>query len=246
MKKKIILYVLLVFFIALGGFSLFHIIQWIYDNQKTDSQIRQLQDIVSISDVVSSEEDKNQIDFSSLLEKNKDVVGWIYIPNTNVNYPFLQYKNNSYYLNHSFDQSYNTAGWVYMDYRNNLSDLDQNTILYAHGRVDGTMFGSLKELLHSSWNRESDRYIYLSTLDSSYIFEIFSLYTIPTTDDYLNNNFSSVSLYEDFLDMIVKRSVSSFDENLSSEDKILTLSTCYSNSEKMVVHGKLIKQEKRN
>ena len=49
-----------------------------------------------------------------------------------INYPFVQTSDNDYYLNHSFNKKYNDAGWVFMDYRNNASNFDKNTILYAH------------------------------------------------------------------------------------------------------------------
>lgn len=88
-------------------------------------------------------------------------------------------KNNSYYLNHSFDQSNNNAGWVFLDYHNHLNNLDNNTILYAHGRLDTTMFGSLKNLLKSSWYDNPDNYlIKLSTPTSNSLWQVFSVYHI--------------------------------------------------------------------
>ena len=75
-----------------------------------------------------------EVDFNDLLAKNSDTVGWIQVQGTNINYPIVQTTNNDYYLNHAFDKTENKAGWVYMDYRNNAVDFNQNTIIYAHSQ----------------------------------------------------------------------------------------------------------------
>ena len=82
---------------------------------------------------------------------NSDVVGWIQVAGTNINYPIVQSNDNDFYLNHSFDKSINGAGWVFMDYRNNPSSFDKNTIIYAHSRVDGSMFHTLRNVVKESW-----------------------------------------------------------------------------------------------
>ena len=95
------------------------------------------------------------VDFDELLKINPDTRGWIYIHNTNVNYPFVQSQDNSYYLNHSFDKSYNNAGWVFLDYRNDLSDFNnKNTILYAHNMNNKTMFGTLINILSNDFYKK--------------------------------------------------------------------------------------------
>ncbi len=256
-KKILLSVIILVIFIIVFFFSLCHIVIWYLDFKATNQIISQLQDIVKVKstdETITTEildtsqyhdEDLLSVDFTNLLSKNSNVVGWIEIPYTNINYPFVQNSNNSFYLTHSFDGSYNSAGWIFLDYRNKIDPLDTNTIIYAHGRIDGTMFGSLKNVLTDEWFYKNKRIIRLSTLSYNYLFEIFSAYHIKTTNDYLNTNFSDNSLYQEFLDTIKNRSMIKFDTNVSTANKILTLSTCYNNSEKMVVHAKLVKQEKR-
>lgn len=256
-NKLIIAKIILILFSIVFFFSLYQIIVWCLDNSATNRMIDELQDIASIRDVTVStttevldrtryyDEALLSVDFTNLLEKNGDVIGWIQIPGTNINYPFVQYSNNSYYLTHSFDKSYNLAGWLFLDYRNEIDPIDMNTIIYAHGRVDGTMFGSLKNVLEKEWLDKEKYIIKISTLTYNYMFEIFSAYHIPTTNDYLTANFSSKSEYEEFLKKIKNRSMIRLNTKVTTENKIITLSTCYNNYEKMVVHGKLIKQEKR-
>ena len=99
------------------------------------------------------------VDFTELEKINKDVKGWIQVNGTNINYPFVQTSNNDYYLTHSFNRDYNSAGWIFMDYRNNINNLDKNTILYGHSRLDKTMFGSQKNLLKSDWYKDKNNHI---------------------------------------------------------------------------------------
>ena len=244
MLKKIILYGLLL--LSLFGliFSSYKIICLYIDNQKTQEQIEKVEKFIEEIPKTNSKDSNITVDFSSLLKENKEVKGWVQIPNTNINYPFVQHSDNSYYLTHSFDNSYNNAGWIFLDYRNNIEQLDTNTIIYGHGRVDGTMFGSLKNVLTEEWLNDSNNYkiiIYLP--ETTYTFEIFSAYHINTTDDYLKTNFNSIKEYEEFLNLIKNRSTYSFPTTVSTNDKILTLSTCFNDKEKMVVHGKLILDE---
>ena len=168
---------------------------------------------------------------------------------TKVNYPIVKHSNNSYYLNHSYDKSWNSSGWPFLDYRNDINDLTSNNIMYGHGRTDGTMFGSLRNLLNS----DSERHIInISTPYNNYIFETFSIYLISGTNDYLTTGFNSNGEFLKFVDLIKSRNVIQSsrvsDSDISkfdSGDKILTLTTCYNSWQKLVVHAKLIGWEKR-
>ena len=180
------------------------------------------------------------VDFSELKKINYNVKGWIQVNGTNINYPFVQANDNKYYLTHSFDKSWNSAGWLFLDYRNNYTN-NKNTIIYARGRTDKTMFGSLKNVLSNEWLNNRNNYIIkISTEKGNSLWQIFSIYHIPTTSDYLQTDFSSDTEYLDFLKMLLNRSTYNFNTSVNSNDKIFTLSTCYNNSDKMVVHAKLI------
>ena len=98
------------------------------------------------------------VDINKLKTFNLDTIGFIKVMGTNINYPFVQSTDNDYYLNRSYDKTYNNAGWIFLDYRNNEFN-DKNTIIYGHGRINGTMFGSLKDTLKSSWQNNKDNYI---------------------------------------------------------------------------------------
>lgn len=184
-------------FISIIVFCLIKIFIWGKDNKDTSKVINDITNAVNVTlrdddDNTELVNDTNEeetsdywyyikfplidVDITELKEKNSDTVGWINVNNTNINYPFVQTKDNSYYLNHSFDKKYNEAGWVFLDYRNNNDLNNKNTILYAHSRLDKTMFGSLSKVLKSSWYNNKDNHIIrLSTDTENTLWQIFSV-----------------------------------------------------------------------
>lgn len=260
MKRKIGIVLLLVgIFGASVGLGMG--VMWWIDGVKTEDVAKNAVSQVSVADMPGGEgvQDENEIDesdpywdfmkmnmmevdFSELLSENKDTVGWIRVEGTNINYPVVRSGDNDYYLNHSFDKSWNSAGWVFLDYRNNLEELGKNTIIYAHGRYDETMFGSLKNALTSGWTNDSGNYVVkMSSSRENTLWQVFSVYEIPTTSDYLKIEFSDDMEFEEFAEKLLERSQFDFRTGVSANDKILTLSTCGSEKTRVVMHAKLIK-----
>lgn len=251
---------LLIFFLVMlivFLFSLIKVIMWIIDNNNTNDIIKKVANTYEINEksydneVIINENEKDiyfdymnlkfiDVDINKLKTFNPDTIGFIKVMGTNINYPFVQTLDNDYYLNRSYDKTYNNAGWIFLDYRNNGFNA-KNTIIYGHGRINGTMFGSLKDTLKSSWQNNKDNYIIkISTEKENSIWQIFSVYKIATTSDYLQTSFSD-NEFESFINLIKGRSSYNFETNVTNEDKVLTLSTCYNDNDKMVVHAKLIK-----
>ena len=181
------------------------------------------------------------VNFNELLKQNKDTKGWVKVEGTNVNYPFVQSSDNEYYLKHSYDNTYNKKGWVFLDYRNNMDNLDKNTILYAHGLMNNAMFGSLRRTVKQDWAKnKNNRIIKISTPNSMLLFEVFSSYTIEPESYYITSEFSGDEEFSTFIDTIKSRSFYDYNTSVSTSDKILTLSSCYDNKKRMVLHAKLI------
>lgn len=270
--KNLVLIILLIIFIFIFIFSSLKIIKWYQDGSNVKKQTKEIISKVKIetkkdtkNTIIVNEEDNKQInnndenlyykyikmdlmdaDISSLKSQNDDVVGWLKVNGTNINYPFVQTDNNDFYLTHDFNKRKNACGWVFMDYRNNVKAFDKNTIIYAHGRADNIMFGTLKNVLSSSWQTNTDNYVIkLSNVYENTLWQIFSVYKIPTTNDYLKITFVNDAEFKDFTDKLIKRSTFNFNTSVSKNDKILTLSTCYNDQDKMVVHAKLIKYEEK-
>ena len=191
--------------------------------------------------------DMMSVDFNELKKKNSDTVGFIKVNGTNVNYPIVQTKDNSFYLTHAFDKSKNSAGWVFADYRNDMINFDRNTIIYGHSRSNQTVFGSLKKVLNSSWYSNKDNHIIkLSTPTENTLWQIFSIYSIKPESYYITTDFTDNS-FQKFLTTIKNRSEINFSGNVNTNDKILTLSTCKDSAgtTRLVIHAKLIKLDKR-
>lgn len=181
--------------------------------------------------------------YNKLFELNNDTIGWLEVKNTKINYPVVQASDNDYYLNHAFNKTKNGAGWVFVDYRNDMDTISKNTIIYAHNvRKNSLMFGSLKNVLEDSWNSNLDNLtITFNIKGKTYYWKIFSIYTIPVTNDYLVANFKSDNSFEKYIEKVTTRSIKDFNEDVLINDKILTLSTCYNDSNyRLVVHAKMI------
>ena len=268
-KRKLKLWVWIViatFLFSILFISIGKIILWQIDNNKSKNIKDDIDNITNINEVEDNEntelinepDDKSSdywyyitfplinVDFNELKKKNSDTVAWINVNNTNINYPVVQTDNNDYYLNHSYDKEYNEAGWVYLDYRNDPSFSNKNTIIYAHSRLDKTMFGSLSKTLKPEWYENKDNHIIrISNEKENSLWQIFSVYIIETETYYITTNFNSDEEYLKFLNTIKDRSKYNFDVNLNSTDRIITLSTCYDDDRKTVVHAKLLKRELR-
>ncbi len=221
-----------------------------YLDQKNDTE-----DIININKelknkiVTLEEEDKveeideeiteptTKTDYSQLTKINSDMVGWITVPGTEIDISVVQTSNNDYYLTHDFNKKWNSMGWAFADYRNSFPSLDGNTIIYGHTYKRTIIFSTLKDVLKKEWlNNKDMQYITFNTLEEDLVWEVFSVYTIKKTNDYL-----VTSIDDDFINMIKERSIKDFNVDVSVDDKIITLSTCYNNSNtRLVVHAKKV------
>lgn len=180
--------------------------------------------------------------FEKLKEINNDTVGWLTVNNTKIDYPVVQSTDNDYYLYRDYYKNKNRHGWIYMDYRNNIEDLSDNTIIFGHNLANQKMFGTLRYVTNPSWyKKSSNQIITFNTTKANMKWQIISIYKIPVTNDYLVANFASSEDKLNFLDMITQRSIYDFNATYDENTKIITLSTCSNGSkDRLVVHAKLI------
>ncbi|KOS62526.1 class B sortase [Lysinibacillus agricola] len=256
MKKwtsKLLTFVYLAIFLY-SGFSL---AKYLYTYYETSKSLEEVQTIYE-STLATLEEEAVEIStedtlstftirpqFNDLLTVNKNIVGWISVEGTKLNNPILQTDNNDFYLNRNFKNQESRAGSVFMDYRNDVQDMNQNTILYGHAMKNGTMFGSLKNYLQQDY-AEAHPIIYLDTLYEGYDVEVFAAYETTIDFYYIETEFKSNDAFLNFLDEIQARSAIEMNVDIGPEDKILTLSTCkdsvMSDDHRFVVQGKLVKR----
>lgn len=241
-----VLIICIIIFSSIG----FYLISWQLENNETKNMVQKVQDTAKkkITTTTNQDEDEpifdSNINFQELLKINDETKGWIKVNGTNIDYPFVQSNDNLYYLTHTFDKSYNKKGWVFLDYRVDINNLSSNNILYAHGLLNKVMFGTLKNVIDSSWYSDKKNHeILITTPDGYYLWQVFSTYIIEPENYYITTNFSNKKDFSKFIDTIKSRSVYDYNVDVSNKDKILTLSSCYDNSKRVVLHAKLIKQK---
>ena len=142
---NLILYIILLSILIYSGIKIF---KWYKDKTNNNKIAEQIK-----STVIVEEEngDEYTVDFNKLKEQNNETIAWLKVNNTNVEYPVVKGTNNSFYLNHSFDKSNNSAGWIFADYRNKFDNTDKNIVIYGHNMRDGSMFGSMLNILNAKW-----------------------------------------------------------------------------------------------
>lgn len=238
---KLILFSVLFFFIILFIVSAINILNYIKDSKENQKVFDEITKDIEIQTIPNdSMEDNNYIiDFESLSQKNSDVVGFLKVNGTDIEQVVVKSKDNNYYLSHNFEKKQNSAGWIFVDYRNNLDGTDKNIIIYGHNMKNGTMFSSLKNVLNSEWKEnEKNRYITFITESESAIYEVFSVYQIENEDYYIKTNFNG-NEFDTYINTMKNRSKYNFNVDVSDNDKILTLSTCGNNNKyRVILHAK--------
>ena len=230
-KNRIVYLLTLLIFLSLMIFSGLKIIKWVLENRKSSKVLKKVTQTIAVDD-----NDKYTVDFVKLKDINSDAVGWIRVSGTKIDYPVVKGSNNDYYIDHSFDKTYNTAGWIFMDYKNSADLKDKNTVIYGHNRRNDSMFGTMKNILNSDWyNNEDNRYVHYITETDDILYEVFSVYKIEAEDYYIKTSFDTTKDYERFINTMKSRSIKDFGVNVTTKDRILTLSTCADNNNYRVV-----------
>lgn len=182
---------------------------------------------------------------SALKEKNPDVVGWIYVEDSRINYPLMRSSsgNDDYYLTHAYTGEYLAVGSIYM-----VSDCDvkldnnPNTLIYGHNVVNGSMFHDVTKFLDAEFFENSLIYIY--TLDGAYIYKPFSIYQTTSDYNYIQTRFWSESEFLSFATQMKANSQNESDVSVGSSDTMITLSTCTNGgvqgTGRYALHAKLI------
>ncbi len=220
--------------ILLLSFSTTKIVTWNKENIETKALITELNTI--------KDTQNDTLNINELKSKNNDTIGWIKVNNTNIDYPLVQSKDNNYYLTHNYNKKKTSAGWIFLDKRNNKDLSNKNNIIYGHSRKDKSMFGTLKYTLNKNWYKNKDNLIIkITTETKKYNYEVFSIYTIEKENYYLQTDFTTKKEYKTFLNILKERSIYDFKTDIENTTSILTLSTCYKDNQRVVVHAKLIK-----
>ncbi len=184
------------------------------------------------------------VDFEALRETSPDIIGWLALPDTAINYPVTQTDDNEYYLHHLYDGTYNKTGCLFTDYENQEDFSDRNTIIYGHNMRDGSMFAALNEYDEQSYF-DGHPQMYLVTPGGGYVVEIFTAFVAKPSESGSGTSpwrlsFKDDGAYTTWLSEMAGRSVIETDVTATSSDKVLTLSTCMpGGASRFIVMGKL-------
>lgn len=194
------------------------------------------------------------IDWADLKKKYPNLYAWIYIPDTDINYPIFQHPtDNEYYLRHNMDGSLGHPGCLYTEKCNNKDFSDRNTVVYGHTLPEkdiASMFTTLHKFEDTSFFAK-DHYIYVYTEENNYTYEVFAAYEYPAYHLIENFDYSNDEVYASYIDSIYHNTEGKIkniknDIEVGIDDKLLTLSTCtydYDDLLRYLVAGVLVENE---
>lgn len=165
------------------------------------------------------------VDFSALETQNPDVVAWLTLPGTEIDYPVVQGTDNEYYLRHLFSGEVNKLGSIFMDYRSSGDFSDPNTILYGHNMKDGSMFSSLTKYVNQDYY---DRFpaMTLYTPGGNFVIELFLGVLLDASRDSIRTDFENDGEFLAYVQALSEESLFESDTVVGADDRIVTLCTC--------------------
>jgi sortase B len=174
----------------------------------------------------------------TILTVNKEIVGWLQIDGTKVDYPVVQHKDNDYYLNTDVAGKRSIYGSIFMDYRLDLSQPQRNLVIYGHNMIDGSMFGSLMNYTSKDFFMKH-RSINLEISGHGGNWEIFSVYTVDASKDTMDISYESDKAFLDAVNLYRKKSMHQAAIIPQKDDEILSLVTCTNDTDdiRLVVHA---------
>lgn len=171
-------------------------------------------------------------DYKTLLNMNKDLIGWLKIADINIDYPVMQTNDNTYYLDHNFDKKYDKNGCLFLDYQCDVINRNTNLIIYGHNMQSGNMFGNLDKYSSEEYYKEHPKFEF-DTIYEKGAYEIVYVFRSK-----IYNEDTVVFKYYQFLDvqsekefdsnMAEMAKISLYDTGITPQygDELLTLSTC--------------------
>ena len=192
---------------------------------KYSETISEMSVVLPTENLEQKHADVIEVDFDILCAQNQDVVAWIYCPDTPINYPIVQTSDNEFYLNHLLNGSNNSAGTLFMDYRNAEDLSDWNSVIYGHNMKNDSMFGTLSNYKEQSYF-ESHPVIYLLTQEQNYKINVLAGFVTPA----ISELYSAFNPNEEEKASFIKSWLNASDFNSgicpALESRLITLSTC--------------------
>lgn len=249
--KRVVLFVLIAVFLYSG----YQLARYVYDGyvssklndrmkqQYENAQILQQERDHTEQGELMEEQLKQQYRqrFDQLLQINTDIVGWVSIEDTGIDFPVVQSSDNDYYLNHNVEKKSSARGSIFMDYRNTDVNNDIHTVIYGHYMKDGSMFGELSKYKDAAYYHEHD-VITFEGIEEPAKYQIFSVYIYSPEDQFFQYQFEDKPQYKGYLDKIIEKSMYDTGVKVTSNEQLLTLVTCtYEVADaRLIIHAKRV------
>lgn len=182
-----------------------------------------------------------KVDFDALLAENKDIVGWLYCEDTNINYPVVQGEDNDYYLHHAYDRKESRAGALFVDAENRPQFADSNTIIYGHHMKNGSMFAHLADFADQEYF-DAHSVMWLLTPEQTYKVELLGGYLTTAGSESYTIFTGECEELNDYLERALAASDVQAETQTPSEGRYIMFSTCEYDFEdaRYVLHGRLV------
>ena len=253
MREKIRI-ILCCIFLAIAIYAAYNIIKIQSEYKKSVDAYKKLdnytmEQMISETSGESEEEPVKEkpypeVDFAGLKSVNSDVIGWIYVPDTEINYPIVHTSDNDYYLDHLVDRTQNPAGAIFLDTRNPSDFSDLHSIIYGHHMKNGSMFAALKGYKKQDFF-DGHKTGYLITQDAAYSIDFFAGHVANVEENAWQLDFDDAADFDNWIKSL--KEVSAFKSDIEPQygDRIFTLSTCSYEFDdaRFVLSGKLTKIE---
>lgn len=240
-KKNIIRKVIVIILTTILISSAIYIVKWLYDNYIITKLDKENEKIIE-----KAKEEKNhgkKLNIEELRKINDQSAFLLDFKLFDIKKVVVKGNNNDFYLRHDFKKQYNFAGWVFLDYRNKISDDETNYIIYAHNMRDGkTMFSQLPKMLDKNFLediKEEDKIIKIRNEKGEYEYKIFSVHQMK------DEKTTSINLLPEdknelqkLVDQVKSMSIYDFNVDTKNVKQIITLMTCgTTNNDRVMIHA---------
>lgn len=222
-RKKLFYNVILVIAVAVFLFSACKIGMIFYKYYLQDNEKSQLTKKANVKE--DPEKEPFTIDWKALKEVNEDIIAWVLIPDTNISYPVVQGRDNTYYLTHTAEKKELYSGAIFLDASATPNFLDRHTIMYGHNVLYGTMFAEIEKFKDEAFFKDHP-YVYIFTPDKNYRCLVLSMYTTQDASQTYVTQFATDEDFQQYISRIESASDFQSEHHASVQDRILTLSTC--------------------
>lgn len=226
--KKIIYRIVMILLIGIMLISSYFIYKSKKEDKLQENIFEEIIDVAVKSEIKEEEEEQQEINMQELYNVNNDIVGWLKIDNTNINYPVMQTKNTpNYYLRRNFYKEYSQWGTPFLAESCDIQSSD-NLIIYGHHINNSKMFGELEHYKKEEYYK-NHKYIKFYTMNEKKEYEIIAVFkTVAYTGFkyYQYNSFNNQREFETFIKKCRELSFYNIEKNINYGEKLITLSTC--------------------